>query len=136
MVPGKPANLKIRVKIFLKCPLWSIVAKLENIWTKMFLQEVDQESCGRNSIYQILTLPLWLVTPPYFQVKIFQILQKVMAFFPERGEEMRTSFWHIWIAQWLNFFRTTNFFDFGYLQEEKRGQSWTKSPNFRSVPFP
>ena len=27
------------------------------------------------------------------------------------------------------------FFDFGYLQEEKMGQSWTKSPNIGSFPF-
>ena len=39
-------NLKIWVKMFLKFPLWSIAEKLENIWTKNVLQEVDQESCG------------------------------------------------------------------------------------------
>ena len=58
-----------------------------------------------------------------------------IVFVPEREEEIKTSFWHIWIAQWLKFFRTTAyFFDFG--QEEKMGQSWTKSANFGSLPFP
>ena len=28
------------------------------------------------------------------------------------------------------------FFNFGYLQEEKRDKSWTKSANFGFVPFP
>ena len=28
------------------------------------------------------------------------------------------------------------FFGFGHLQEEKRGQSWTKSANVWSIPFP
>ena len=35
----------------------SIVAKMENIWTKIFLQKIDQESCGWNSICQILIPP-------------------------------------------------------------------------------
>ena len=91
--------MKIRAKVFLKCSLWSIAEKLENIWTKIFLQEVDQELCGWNSICQILILSLWLMTPPFFLVKISQILQKLIAFFPERGEEIKTSFWHMWIAQ-------------------------------------
>ena len=77
--------MKIWVKIFLKCPLWSTAAKLGNIWTKIFLQEVEQESCTWKSICQILILTLWLVTPPCFLLKISQILQKVIAFFPKRG---------------------------------------------------
>ena len=128
--------MKIRVKIFLKCPFWSITAKLENIWTKFFLQEVVQESCGWKSICQIFIQPLWLVTPAFFLVKIFQILQKVIAFFPERGEEIKISFWHIWIAQWLKFIRTiAYFFYFGQLSGGKKGQSWSKSAKFGSVPF-
>ena len=35
-----------------------------------------------------------------------------MVFFPEKGEEIKTSFWHIWIAQWLKFFRTAAYFFF------------------------
>ena len=38
MVPRKAAKLENPVKIFLKCPLWSIAAKLENVRTKTFLQ--------------------------------------------------------------------------------------------------
>ena len=76
-------------------------------------------------ICRILILPFWLVTPPCFLVKISQILQKVIAFFPERGEEIKTSFWHIWI--WSFSALLLIFFDFGHFQEEKRGQSWTKS---------
>ena len=131
-------NLRIQVKIFLKCPLWYIAAKLENIWTKIFLQEVDQESYGRRIFVKFWSSPYWLLTPPCFLVKISQILQKVIVFFPEKGDEIKTSFWHIWIAQWLKFFRTAAyfFFNFGHLQEEKRGQSSTKSANFGSVPFP
>ena len=74
-------------------------AKLENIWTKFFLQEVDQKSCGWNSICQIWILPLWILTLPCFLVKISQIMQKVIVFFLERGEEIKTLFWHSWIAQ-------------------------------------
>ena len=114
-------NLKIRVKIFLKCSLWYIAAKLENIWTKIFLQEVHQESCGWNIICQILILPIWLVTPPCFLVKLSQILQKVIVFFPERREEIKISFWHIWIAQWLKFFRSTAYFFILTIIRRKRG---------------
>ena len=55
--------------------------------------------CGWNSICQILILSFWLMTPPFFLVKISQTLQKSIVFFPERGEEIKTSFWHMWIAQ-------------------------------------
>ena len=103
-------NLKIQVKRFLKYPLWSIAAKLENIWTKIFLQEVDQESYGRRIFVKFWSSPYWLLTPPCFLVKISQILQKVIVFFPERGEEIKASLWHIWIAQWLKFFRTICYF--------------------------
>ena len=77
--------MKIRVNIFVECPLWSIAAKLENIWTKMFLQEADQESCGWNSICQILILPLWLAILLCFPVNLSQILQKVIVVFPGKG---------------------------------------------------
>ena len=129
-------NLKIQVKRFLKYPLWSIAAKLENIWTKIFLQEVDQESYGRRIFVKFWSSPYWLLTPPCFLVKISQILQKVIVFLPKRGEKIKTSFWHIWIAQWLKFFcATAYFFDFDHLQEEKRVESWTKSANFGSIHF-
>ena len=73
----------------------------------------------------------------FFKVKVSQILQKVIVFFPEKGDEIKTSFWHIWIAQWLKFFRTAAyFFDFDHLQEEQKAQSWTKNVNFGSVHFP
>ena len=84
--------------------------KTEKYFNQFFLREVDQEPCGWNSICQNLILPLWLVTPPCFMVKLPQILQKVIVFFPERGGEIKTSFWHIWIAQWLKFFHTTTYF--------------------------
>ena len=38
VVPTKAAKLENPVKIFLKCLLWSITAKLENAGTKLFLQ--------------------------------------------------------------------------------------------------
>ena len=95
----KQPNLKIQVKIFLKCPLWSRAAKLENVGTKIFLQEVDQESCGWNSICQISLLTLWLVNRPCFLEKIAQILHKGIVFFPEKGQEIKPWFWHICIAQ-------------------------------------
>ena len=50
------------------------------------------------------------MTPPCFLVKLSQILQKVIVFFPERGEEIKSSFWRILIAQWLKFFRSTAYF--------------------------
>ena len=89
-----------------------------------FLQEGDQELCGKNSVCQILILFLWLVTPPCFQVKVSQILQKVIVFFLEKEDEIKASFWHIWIVQWLKFFRTTayvfRFFPSSGGKEEKR----------------
>ena len=84
--------------------------KTEKYLNQFFLQEVDQKPCGWNSICQILILPLWLVTPLCFLVKLPQILQKVIVFFPETGGEIKTLFWHIWIAQWLKFFRSTTYF--------------------------
>ena len=124
MVSKKTAKFENPGYFFLKCRLWSIAAKLENIWTKFFLQEGDQELCGKNSVCQILILFLWLVTPPCFQVKVSQILQKVIVFFLEKEDEIKASFWHIWIVQWLKFFRTTAYF-FRFLpssggKEEKR----------------
>ena len=92
IVPRKQAKFENSVKIFLKCPLWSIAAKLENIWTKIFWQEVDQESCELNVICEILILSLWIVTPSWFLIKISQLLQNVIAFLPERGEDIKTSF--------------------------------------------
>ena len=38
MISRKAANLENAFKIFLKCNLWSIAAKLENVGTAMFLQ--------------------------------------------------------------------------------------------------
>ena len=67
--------------------------------------------CRWNSFCQILILPLWFVSPPCFLVKISQILQKII-FFLKRGEEVevKTSSWHIYVAQCLKFFRTTAYF--------------------------
>ena len=41
------------------------------------------------------------MTLPCFLAKVAQILQKVIVFFRERGEEIDPWFWHILIAQWL-----------------------------------
>ena len=106
----------------------SITAKLGNDGTKMLLQEVGQESCWWNRVCQILILILWIVTPPCFLAKIAQILQNVIAFFPERGEEIKLWFWNIWIALCWSFSAVlVILFHFDHLQEEKVGQSWTKS---------
>ena len=104
LVPRKPPNLKIRVKMFLKCPLWPIAVKLGSVGT-IFSQEIEQESCGYNRMCQILILTPWRLLP-----KIVQTVEKVMVFFPERGEEIEPWFWHIWIAQWLKFFLTNAYF--------------------------
>ena len=56
---------------------------------------------------QILILTLWFVTLPCFLAKIAQILQRVIVFFLERGEQIELWFRHIWIVQWLQFFPTT-----------------------------
>ena len=101
-------NLSIRVKIFLKCPLRSEPTFFYRIvWTKQFLSNFD-------------STPL-TCDHALFPVKISQILQNVIVFFPEKVDEINTSFLHIWIAKWMKFCRTTaHFLDFGYLQEEKR----------------
>ena len=92
-------NLKIWANIFQKCPTAS---KLESTRTKIFLQEVDQDFCEWSSICQILDRTLWLVTPPYFLPKRAQLVQNVIAFFPEKGEETEHWFWYLWIVQWLS----------------------------------
>ena len=46
MVSEKQPDLKILFETFLKCFLLSTAAKLERVATKIFLKEVDQESCG------------------------------------------------------------------------------------------
>ena len=109
MVPRKAAKLEKLVKIFLKRPLWPIATKLESAGTRIFLQEVVQESCGWNKICQNLMLTLCIVTPPCFLAKIVQVVQKVIVFFPERGEEIEPWFCRIWISQWLKFFCTTTY---------------------------
>ena len=124
---------KSRLK-FLECPLSSIAGKLENIWTKIFLQEVGQESCGWKSICQILIPFLWLVTPPCFLVKISQILQKVVVFFPGKRREDKDLILTCLDSSVTENYRTAAYFlDFDNLQEEKRGQSWTKCANFESI---
>ena len=42
-----------------------------------------------------------------FLPKLAQILQKVIVFFPERGDEIEPWFWNICITQWLKFFLAT-----------------------------
>ena len=62
---------------------------LESAGPKIFSQEVYQDLCRWNRICQIFILTLWFVTPPYFLPKITQeIEQKLIIFFPERGEEI------------------------------------------------
>ena len=51
----------------------------------------------------MILLLLWLVTTPRFVVKISEILQKVIVFFLAKGDGIKTSFWHNWIAEWLMF---------------------------------
>ena len=80
---------------------------------------------------QILILTLWFLTLPCFLAKIAQILQKVVVFFLERGDEIEPWFWHILITQWL----TAYIFRFWPSSGETFGQSWTKSANFGSVSF-
>ena len=97
----KQPNLKIRFKMFLKCLSWSIITKLENAKTKFFLQDIDQESFGWIvSNFWFYPFDLWFC--PVSWKKIAHI---VIAFSPEREEEIKPWFWHIWIAQWLTFFR-------------------------------
>ena len=110
MVPRKPAKFETPGYNFSEMSFVIYSRKTGKYFNQIFLQEVDQESCGWNSICQILILPLWLLTSPCFLGKISQILQKVIIFFPERGEELKTSFWYIWIAQWLKLLRTAAYF--------------------------
>ena len=74
--------------------------------------------------------------PNPFPGKNIPNIAKSYRIFPGKGREDKTSFWHIWVAHWLKFFRTTAyFFDFGHVQEQKRGQNWTKSANLGLVLF-
>ena len=76
--------------MFLKYPLYS--CKAGKRWNQHVFTNL-QKRC------QILILTLWYLTLPYFLAKIAQILQKVIVFFLQRGEEIEPWFWHIWIAQ-------------------------------------
>ena len=101
---------------------WIIICKLYpqnwRVLEQVFLQEVDQELLGWNMICQILNLTLWYVIPSCFLLKTYQIVQKVIVLFREKGEQIECWFGHLGIAQWLKFFRTTGYFNFGYLQGE------------------
>ena len=46
MVSRKPGKFENPGENISESPLWSITAKQENIWTNVFIQEVDQESRG------------------------------------------------------------------------------------------
>ena len=90
-------------------PSWSIAAKPEIIWTKIFPGSWPG-IVWMKSICQILILPPLTCDPALFPGKNIANISKNNRIFPERGEEIKTSFWHIWIAQWLKFFRTTAYF--------------------------
>ena len=45
-----------------------------------------------------------------FPDKNIKILQKLIVFFLAIEEEIKISFRHIWISQWLMFFHTTAYF--------------------------
>ena len=57
----------------------SIVAKMENIWTKIFLQKIDQESCGWNSFVKF-----WF-HPTAFPVIIIPNIVKSNHILPGKG---------------------------------------------------
>ena len=80
--------------------------KTGKCWKQNFFIGSWKELCWWNRFCQTSILALWLVTPPCFLAKIAQILQKVIVFLPERGEELKPWFWHIWIAQRLKLFHT------------------------------
>ena len=81
MAPRKPAKLENTVKIFLKCPLWSIAAKLKNVGTKVFLQ-----------VYKILSNfnsnPL-ICDPTLFPDKNNPNVAKSNCVFPGKGRRDR-----------------------------------------------
>ena len=60
----------------------STAAKLEDIWAIIFLQEVDQKSCGWNSICQIFILP-----PALFPGKNIPNNAESNRIFPGKGKE-------------------------------------------------
>ena len=74
MVLRKPAKFENLELIFLKYPLWSITAKLEN-----------RESCEWNSIYQILILPPLNCYPALFPGKNIPNIAKSAHIFPGKG---------------------------------------------------
>ena len=92
MVPRKLAKFENPGKSFSEMSFVIYSRKTGKYLNQYLLQEVDQESCGRNSICQILILLLWLVTPACFLVELPQTLRKVIVFFPERGGEIKTLF--------------------------------------------
>ena len=129
-------NLKIQVKIFLRCRLWPTAAKMESVGNKIFLQEFDQESCELKRLCDSLIMTIWLVTLSCFLSKTAQIVQKVILFFPERGEEIEPWFWHILIAQWLIFFRSAaNIFWFWPSSGGNRGSKLDQKCKFWVRPF-
>ena len=95
--------------------------KAKKYLNQSFLQDFDQEPCEWNSICQILILPLWLVTPPCFLIKLPQILQKVIVFFLERerwNKDFILTYLDSSIAEVFPHYYLF-FFDFVHLQEGK-----------------
>ena len=117
--------------------MWPIAAKLESAGTKLFVLTNAPEVRDCNKVGQTLILTCWLLIWPCFLPKIAKTAQKVIVFFLRNGEEIGHWFYNIWIARWINFFlkKVLSFFDIGHLQGVKWGQNWTKSANFRYLPF-
>ena len=124
----KQPKLKNPVKIFLKCPLWSIAAKLENVRTKTFLQ-----------IYRILSNcdsnPL-ICDPVLFPGKNSPNIAKSNRAFPGNVKGDRALVLTRLNCLMAEGFSTTAYiFQFSHLHGETGGQSWIKSGNFASVSF-
>ena len=100
----KHPNLKIEVKILLKCPFLPIATKLESTGTIFFFNIQLLRHCNIAIGYAKFWFRPFKVWPRCFLVKITQIGHKVIIFFLEREEKIGPWLCHMWIFLWLNFF--------------------------------
>ena len=122
VLPTKAAKLENLGQNFSEMSFEIYNRKSGKCWNQIFFTGSWQELCVWYKLCKPLILVLWLVTLPCLLTEIAQILQKVIVFCLERGEEIKPWFWHIWIAQRLKFFYTDAYFFF--TSAIFRGKQW------------
>ena len=85
MLPRKPAKFENPDKIFQKCPLWSIVTKLENIWITFFFTGSWPEIVWLKQHYSNFDSTSLTCDPALFPGKNISNIAKSNRIFPGKG---------------------------------------------------